>query len=85
MHAAFHYVLVPWGFVAVTIVRFETGPYSCMHSRAIFPTRRIKLRLLASLVFTTLIRYYRTSRTIINSKQVCKLYTSVTKTTAAVT
>ena len=30
-HTAFHYVLVPWGFVAVTIVRFETGPYSCMH------------------------------------------------------
>jgi len=28
MQAVFHYVLAPWGFAAVTIVRFETVPAS---------------------------------------------------------
>jgi len=68
MHAAvFHYVPVPQGFAAVTIVHFE---YTVSATRTIFPTRRIKLRLRAAFYFTTLIHSCTTVKTIINSKQV---------------
>jgi len=51
-------------------------------SRRILPTRRIKLRLHAVLLFTTLILSCTPVKTIINSKQVRIACTRFTKTTA---
>jgi len=69
---------VPWGFAAVTIVRFETAISAW---RTIFPARRIKPRLRADFYFATLIRSHTIAKTIINSKQVGVRYIRVTKTT----